>query len=816
MCFIRQRLLTSALVLLSEYEGMPDEGRTRGDTTKYDDLRLGFADLAITTLQSLQYAQLGVDNNLESEEFMPSKYGYSFGATSENSLDPSSSGQEAALQLLRSSLSLLTRLAPTSGASSKPGNYQTYAYGADFASCLKKRDTFHLLENHLKTASMVASMTYHSVHAGSSTHSVTVTHNNSVDIVCLITSFFHALADSGSAIVEILLILMESRFFRSLIDNPLLKTASKMWVSSASMETGDGVMPTATFHRGYYTSIPSHAGNVQSPHKRKPSSRKDPVHFIWREVINIFTSLLGSARHQCQVYAKVDEPIIRQLLPATSVVLDFLCTYQSGIFSCFSSMANEARSQSSLLSRGGKAKSSSFSSSMQLSSFAFTPNLLKEAADIFSLFSELCKGENKNQFARQCGIVYERVRSISLEATKIMSSFLGSIGNARELFLALSSASSNLSNPSAMYDAHPLLADGIPNARHEAIRNAHFAHSCCVLATAEDFANSHVATTKAAETAGGKDKSLEQSFQIHVNNKCIAEIEEVAGHCLFNSLAILSDTHPASDSFVTISSEEASRLDVAAIVSPGTTVAICPQTQQYLHRYCTQSQGEGVRYARIVGCDRSTKTISVEYLDSGATDVHVSWSQIVGIEDVNKTKCILSYSPTPKSVADEAGTSSQTSVGHLILALRWCRHIGFASLDPNPSHCPLPLVKCVAERTAILLCTEVLLHDELQERSSRDDMDRKINMQLLDLFDSTVSNQGDKTVALVMGEDLVNVVQMNLKSHLESASHEREEEQRIWEQNNQGWDNTSFLGTKRQGRRSPFRLMRKTSSDFSS
>ena len=156
------------------------------------------------------------------------------------------------------------------------------------------------------------------------------------------------------------------------------------------------------------------------------------------------------------------------------------------------------------------------------------------------LFAELCKGDNKNKFARLCGGIYERILSTSLELTKIMSSFLGSIGNARELFLALSSASTiMLDQPAAM---HPLLAEGIPNARHEAICNAHFAHSCCILATAEDFSNSHIATTKAAETSGGKDKSFEQSFQIKVNNKFIAEVEQVAGRCLFNALTVLSDT----------------------------------------------------------------------------------------------------------------------------------------------------------------------------------------------------------------------------------------------------------------------------------
>lgn len=828
VCLIRQKLLTSALVLFSEFESQPQGRRSRADTVKYNELRIGFTDLTVNALQSLHYVQLGADETAVAEDALaPSKYGYGFGGGSESSLDAVVLGQEAAFQLLLVSLSLLSRLAPTTASSSsQPGNYQTYTYGVDFAACLKQRNAFYLLEYHLGVASNVASLTYQAVHAGSSTQSVTVIHNNAVDLVRLITMFYHELTDSGSTIVDVLLLLMENRCFHSLIGNPLLKTCCKLWASHSG-STGHEVMHSSVAqHRGYYTGLPRHNDNL-SASKSKPSSRKDPVHFIWREVISIFSSLLRSARCQGQTYAKVDEPIIRQLGPVTSVALDFVCTYENEMFACFKSMASEARAQSNLSSRGGKPKST-FSSSIQSSSFAFTSNLLKESEDISSLFAELCKGGSKNEFARQYGGTYEKVLSTSLDLTKTISSFLGSIGNARELFLALSSASGNLSSPAAMFEAHPLLAEGIPNARHDAIRNAHYAHSCCILASADDFKNSHIATTNAAGNKDGKDKSLEQSFQIQVNNKFIAEVEQAAGRCLFNGLAILSDTHPASDSFISFSTEEASRLDVSAVISPGTTVATQTSAQHYLQRYHIQPHGGHIRYGRAIGCDRSTRTIAVDYADSVAAET-VPWTCIVGMEDNSKRQCIFSYLPAPKSIA-EADTHGPPSLGHLILALKWCRHVGLASTDPDASHYPMQLTKCVAERAAILLCTEALLYEELRDGSLPDDTTRKINMQLLDLFDyspdtesaelnprTTSSHQGDKSLALVIGEDLLGNVQESLNHQLRAACLEREEEQKMWEQNNSGWDNTSFWGssTKRQGRRSPFRLVRKTSSDLS-
>merc|ERR1711862_60659 len=100
-------------------------------------------------------------------------------------------------------------------------------------------------------------------------------------------------------------------------------------------------------------------------------------------------------------------------------------------------------------------------------------------------------------------------------------------------------------------------------------------------------------------------------------------------------------------------------------------------------------------------------------------------------------------------------------------------------------------------------------------------------MQFLDLFDFSdnesageglkpraSAQQVDKGIALVMNKDALDSVRKILARQLREALLEREEEQKMWEQNNLGWDNSSFWGgAKRQGRRSPFRCsLRKTSS----
>lgn len=799
MCLIRLRLLASALVLFSEFESAEI---SHDDMAAYNQLRIGFVDLAVKALQSLQYTEIGGDDAKKTgHDFAHAKYGYTFDTTPEN-VDAN-----ASFQLLRVSLSILLRLAPTTlGSSSNAAVYHSYTFGVDFATCLKETNAIHSLQYHLGAASNVASLTYEVVHDGAPTRPVAIIHNNAVDIVHSITAFFRTLTDTGSNVVDILLLLLENRCFVSLMEIPLWRMTEKKWISTYP----DEATSTRARHRGYYTSNSMQAGYASSSSKNKPLMHGDPVHMIWREVIGIFSSLMRSVKSQADTYAKVDEHIMSQLNQVYNVVLDFLCAYENELFSCFSSMSIEARSQAVL--GGGKMKSSSFSS-IQPSSFAFTPNLIKEAADVSSLFAELCKGDSRVLLSSQYSGIYRRLLSASLELAKVMSLFLGSIGNARELFFALSNANSKMV-PSAMFD-HPMLAEGIPNARHEAIRNAHFAHSCCIIATAQDFANSHIATTKAAESAARKDPSLEKSFQIFVNNKLVVEVEQVAGHCLLNALNVLADSHPASDSFIFFSHEEVARLDVASVMRPGTTVALCPLRQ--FRRYSVHQNEGGVQYARTIGCDRSTRTISVEYTESGTAAQNVPWSSIVGVEDVSKKQCIFSYGPSPKSIGD-AENHDSPSLGHLILALHWCRHIASIPTTDNANKCSRHLIKCVVERAVSLLCTEVLLQDDIRDKELCDDnIARKVNMQLLDLFEFADSESTCKGLTSIMDDDELEFVRRNLKRHLQSATCLREEEQKLWELNNAGWDSTGFWGsssTKRQGRRSPFRLTRSSSIEF--
>jgi len=824
-CLIRLKLLNASLLLLSELDNYHPDSSNRDEVYTFSSTRIGLAGLAVTALQSLQNSP--EDDQMSDTHLL--RFNYDFRSAIEYRSEAKDSDEKStAYQLLRTSISLLSRLAPNM--ISKLKDYQSNAYGADFAKCLKQNNALDCLKHHLTSASYVATLTYQPAHNKASTNSLTqIMHRNAIDVVALIAAFVHTLTDAGSEIVDILLILVENQIFRSLMDCPLLKKSLKTSIStsSANLQPEERLMTVIKQHRGYC--VPVKVQKKISAGQKRPSSESDGAHLVWRSVIRIFSSLLRSTRCQCSIHEKVDENVLHSLVPAMYVVFDFVCTFENELFSCFSSMFHQVQTQDHVMGKGAKIKSNSIPSSP----FGFTYNLLLEAEAISSLFSELCEGEVKQKFAHCRSDTFKSILSSSLILTKITSSFLGSLGNAREILTALSNASTlSYDQPSAMFNAHPVLAEGIPNARHEAIRNAHFASSCCVCATAEDYAMSQVCSINTTESMKQKIEAIdssnfEQSFQIRVNNTFIVLLERIAGHCLINALAVLMRSHPSFDSFSSFTTEEARRLDIAALISPGTIVAIRPQTigNKYLNSHIKSSEGFcNVRYAQTLRCDRSNRTLLVRFFDSGFVEERVPWSWLVGMEDHSKRHHLLSFSPAPKSISEEAANRGKLSIGHLIFVLRWCRYS--ASTNRNRTRRSFAqLLRCLAERAALLLSTEILLHSDQEESKSHNENVQKVNEQLLDLFESSkCEHTGSETVPSVESGDLgallkkevLQSVQFQLKRQLQSAAIEREEEIKAWEQNS-GWEtNANFWagGTKREGRRSPFRaFQRQVSSD---
>ena len=424
--------------MLTNYQNLSKDDVSRKELIRYSEVRLGWLDITLNTLQSLQFSDTEKDKDAPTAR---SQFLYNFG--NETELNKKSTENHFPFELLRISCSLLSMLAPATDeidTGSQSVASLSYAFSGDFITCMKQRDAMSYLQSHLNAASTVASLTYRAVYSASSTPELRTIHTNAISIIEKIVAFIHTLAESSSLVVEILELLTAARCCRSFIDNPLLKIC-KMWASPDHTEQRLSVVQ----HRGY---VPAASGHLRISH-----SNEDPVHSIWCKVIDVFSAMLRSARLQSLSYANVNHIIHQQVFPIASAALDFVCSFEETIFSCFSSMHNAPKTE-----LAGKNHPASTISS---SSFSFTTNRLKEGACIAHLFEQLCIGEVKNKFTLSYTRILKKMNPVMVDTTKLLSAFLGSVGNARELFAALSSASKlSYDQHASIFDAHPLLADG--------------------------------------------------------------------------------------------------------------------------------------------------------------------------------------------------------------------------------------------------------------------------------------------------------------------------------------------------------------------
>jgi hypothetical protein len=329
--------------LLCDYQSQVEETRSRNERVKYNEVRLGWADITLNVIQSIH--------------------------------------AESSAELLRTSFCFLSALSPTShDVDSEIGGYLSYSYSADFLICMKQRNAMFHIQNHLTSLSTVASLTYGATYSGTATPEMIITHTNAVFTIDKITTFILTLTDTSSFFVDILLLLSEARCFRSLIDNPLLKVC-KIWLGQNQNSCEHITLRAVEHHRGYVSSSSEH-------HKVSHRNENDSVHSVWCKVIQVFSTLLRSLRRQSAVYVNVDHKINQRLLPITSAVFDFIASFEEMIFSCFSSMhANPKKAV--FPEKKGSINPSTPASTIKTSSFSFTGNLLQEASCIMSLYENL-------------------------------------------------------------------------------------------------------------------------------------------------------------------------------------------------------------------------------------------------------------------------------------------------------------------------------------------------------------------------------------------------------------------------------------------
>jgi len=137
-----------------------------------------------------------------------------------------------------------------------------------------------------------------------------------------------------------------------------------------------------------------------------------------------------------------------------------------------------------------------------------------------ALILEVRPGGHRKQFESSSPRLYTIMSNAALAICRSLSSLVGALGTSREMF-CLNDVMKQGST-ARQYDnfrMYPLLADGVPNAKHQAIRNVPYANSCCTCMTLEEH---FLSLRGRPDKSQNKTEDLEQSFHSHVSTRILS------------------------------------------------------------------------------------------------------------------------------------------------------------------------------------------------------------------------------------------------------------------------------------------------------
>ena len=679
-------------------------------------------------------------------------------------------------ELLHTCVSLLTTLLSRERA---PGTTVTgdKVYYASAAASLKRFGVIDSLVEIVGSASKLACDSGGSKDVSRGTSSF-VADEDEVSILQSIFTLVRTIAEVGTTSPAILSTLSSESLSKMLVDNPLLSAASRHWISLKE-EHGRGVDADSLPLRGYLPTartfpVEMHRGEAQAIVSGPfLSGRDDPTHGVWRTALQILQTTVNACSNSGD---EASHWVSRGFFDTAT---DFMRAHHSSLLDCLEQCASLPFDNQRLMS--------SASSSIPITHTVLTFNVLREGADILSLVSALCTGVHLNHFENSCSGIYHGMTKASHTVLASLSRFLGASGTARETFAALKEydqdirESANREQIDFRYDLvdnaaiHPLLLAGIPNARHEAIKHAHYATRCCALVTSADYAGlPAVSDTNTATPLS--TSSLEHDCQLSINSPFVIRMEHAAADCVFHAVSVLSETHPASSCFVMFSADEAARLDLMSLLRTDMIMAVRPEPATTgVNRFC-----------RIVQADTVHRQCHVRYLDEteSAPLETVAADRVAGVEDMTKRKPILVYFAAPDSAAelDSAPSPSDhtASLGDLIVSLRWCLQYAGGNIDFNKSK---TIRKTLAESASALLSTEVSLHGEMGTASKSDtnESSKRLLAQLLQLYDDPPAQSSDHvprrsaSLKTIISPSVWRCVQQQLEGELRVARDDRTE-----------------------------------------
>ena len=148
---------------------------------------------------------------------------------------------------------------------------------------------------------------------------------------------------------------------------------------------------------------------------------KDPAHENWQGTLRTIESLLHSSNGEVPGTANVK---IREY--AATLAIDFLHLFEFPITSFIETTLSQTHQSSQ-----------SSNPSAPSSGLQFTVALMGEMSDILTLVSELCFGEHFKFFQSSSSRLYQLMSLGALAVCRSVSSLLGALGTAREIFAVL-------------------------------------------------------------------------------------------------------------------------------------------------------------------------------------------------------------------------------------------------------------------------------------------------------------------------------------------------------------------------------------------
>lgn len=237
---------------------------------------------------------------------------------------------------------------------------------------------------------------------------------------------------------------------------------------------------------------------------------------------------------------------------------------------------------------------------------------------------------------------------------------------------------------------------GIPNAKHEAIKHAHYASRCCALVTAADYKG---LPSETSGTSPLSTSTLEKNSQLSMNSAFMFRMEHAAAECVSLAVAVLSETHPASSCFVVFSPDEVRRRDMLSLLKEGMVISALPEEG---------SNDDVSLYYQILHVDTVRRLCHVKSLDEQGEQIQrtIAVDRVNGMEDLTKRHPVLAYSAAPSTFAElesaVAMADGTASLGDLIIALRWCYQCTCGSSDSDKRKL---VRKELAETASVLLST---------------------------------------------------------------------------------------------------------------